>query len=172
MYSVFLWEMFCSAETFALPNCRSTDYRNTEKPLLLRPKAVPDGWMVSVNKWLVIKYVHFPTLFLTHWIFPMHHKLSFSSVKWSRNRSKLMADLTCLLCWCATSIRGHFEALLLVLASPPWFKKDVFLVFSAKFLVKVKLVLRSRLRHPSVTAECREDQSGFWKQEMWFSYTM
>lgn len=137
MYSVFLWEMFCSAETFALPNCRSTDYRNTEKPLLLRPKAVPDGWMGSVNKWLVIKYVRLPTLFLTPWIFPMHRKLSFFSVKWSRNRSKLMADLTWTLCWCATCIRGHLEAVQLVLAAPPWLKKDVFLVFSAKFLVKV-----------------------------------
>lgn len=79
----------------------------------------------------------FQHFFLTHWIFPMHHKLSFSSVKWSRNRSKLMADLTCPLCWCTTCIRGHLEALLLVLARPPWFKKDLFLVFSAKFLAKV-----------------------------------
>ena len=92
-------------------------------------------WILWTNNLWSTIYV--PQHFLTHWIFPMHHKLSFSSVKWSRNRSKLMADLTHPLCWCSTCVTSHLEALQLVLASPPQFKKDVFLVFSAKFLVKV-----------------------------------
>lgn len=78
---------------------------------------------------------------LTHCIFPTHQKLRFFSVKWSRNQSKLMADLKCPLCRWATCIRSHLGALQLVLSSPPWLKQDVFLVFSASFFVKVLLVL-------------------------------
>lgn len=163
---------FFSGKCFALPKhllyqTKLTQITGTLRNHLRPKQFLMAEWFLWTNDLWSNMYV-FQHFFLTHWIFPMHHKLSFSSVKWSRNRIQANGRLHAL-CVGVQPARGHLEALLLVLARPPWFKKDLFLVFFSQIPYEgvTGLGSRSGILLP-VTAECREDQSGFWKQECSF----
>lgn len=158
MFSVCLWEMFCS--TF----CQSTDYRNPEKaPLWVWRQLLNAEWALWTNDlcWNIYVFQHL----LTHCIFPTHQKLRFFSVKWSRNQSKLMADLAHLCAGEQPASEATWELSSYSFLVLPDSSKMCSWSFQPNSLRRCYWFwnLRLSILLLPATAECREDKSGFWK---------